>query len=467
MNIATFTPQIHGDMILEKLFTFSNSSGAIDLTGATVEFFMSLIGNPQVRKKFTTVIPESNPVFTFNEDITNNITVLTLSSTHVLVVFKNREGKGIAILLTIADKVISSAYTLVFTNDIISFIHTAMVSADTIIIAYSNTINAGEAIVLSVTDNILTAGEVFTFEAAVATHIRVCAHSSGVVTILYRNTSGFLKSVVVTILEDNTLASSLSLVITDYSVLVFDAVMVSDSEFMLVHTNAAANGVAVLVSITETELVLNTYCVFATSLISSPSLAMLDTTKAVLAYKNVSGYGSALILAFTGVTITAYDKLPFKSALTSYINTVPLSSTSFAIIYQNENGYGEALICNASEHNYLTAGSTSVISEYPLSQVSAVKISAGEIVVCYRNHVSGGAALILNIDGGIVSPVPVIRNSVGIRNGFLVIDNPGGGVVRMPEQIADMPSGGYIFKMKLTFNATNVKTLFYGRWLIT
>lgn len=52
------------------------------------------------------------------------------------------------------------------------------------------------------------------------------------------------------------------------------------------------------------------------------------------------------------------------------------------------------------------------------------------------------------------------------NNGITIVDPPSAGNIQIPPQIVDIPSGNYVYDIKVTFNTGEVRTELGGNWLI-
>jgi len=133
----------------------------------------------------------SGSSFVFNNDYTNNINTVSLTSTKVLVSYRDygNNDYGTSIVLNISGNTITKGSTYVFNSDTTYYISAVKLSDTLVLVSYSdhNNNDYGNSIVLNISGSDINSGTSYIFNSDITNHVSAVSLTSTKVLVSYKD----------------------------------------------------------------------------------------------------------------------------------------------------------------------------------------------------------------------------------------------------------------------------------------
>ena len=186
------------------------------------------------------------------------------------------------------------------------------------------------------------------------------------------------------------------------------AVALTDSKVLVAYCSgatSAGSGTAVVLSISGTDITLNSSKVFCASNSDYFSAVALTDSKVLVAYRN-STNGIAIVLTISGTTISAGTAKTFGSGTPNNISAVALTDSKVLVAYcdNGNNAYGTAIVLTISGTT-ISAGTKKVFLSNTATGNFAVALTDSKVLVACQDRGNSwrGTAIVLTISGTTIS----------------------------------------------------------------
>jgi len=268
-------------------------------------------GSEVIKRDITDNIISTGNKFVFNNAMTQDVSIISLTDTKVLVSYNdsNNSYYGTIIILNINGNTITSSSPYIFNSGNTTYINTISLTDSKVLVSYRDSGNnyCGTSIILNIDGTNITKGSEYIFNSSNTTYISALSLTSTKVLVSYQ----------------------------DYS----------NGRF----------GTSIVLNINGDIITSGSAYIFNSSSTSYISAVFLTSTKVLVSYRLVcyrdndnNDRGSAKLLNIDGTTITDIAGYIFNSGSIQSIIAAPLSGNKVIVSYQdNSNNYlGTSVILN-------------------------------------------------------------------------------------------------------------------------
>ncbi|MDP8268271.1 MAG: hypothetical protein P9L97_06030 [Candidatus Tenebribacter davisii] len=210
---------------------------------------------------------------------------------------------------------------------------------------------------------------------------------------------------------DPAVAGGIAAVFESASTYYTSVVMISATKAIVCYQDVgnSSYGTACILDISGSTITPGTPAVFASSIVTTTSVAMLTSTKAIVCYQDDGNleYGTACILDISGSTITPGTPAVFASSEIFWSSVAMLTSTKAIVCYRDDDtsNYGTACVLDISG-SIITPATPVVFDSTYVNSPSVAMLTSTKAIVCYQDvgNSSYGTACILDISGSTITP---------------------------------------------------------------
>lgn len=288
---------------------------------------------------------------------TSDQSVCKLDDTHILIAYKNSNGYGTAIVLTVlGDKVIAGS-PFIFNSANSQYISMGLLSAGKVLITYRNggNNNYGTAIVLTISGTTITAGTPVIFKQNSIDYNDICIMDETHATVVYR----------------------------DYA--------------------ATYRGSSVILTISGTTITVGTQAYFASGQVNGVSVCTLDATHALIGYLDAANYCVGVIQVSSGGSITTFGgTVTIFAAVCAQPNIAKIdASNGVMTFYENTNGDSCFITFKISASTIYEVHSRTIIRPSLATLQRLIMLDATHFLLFYMDNVNSsfGTLALVTISG--------------------------------------------------------------------
>jgi len=366
--------------------------------------------------------------YVFNMASTSNISLDNLSSSKVIVAYRDGGGnfnQGTAIIADISNNTITYGSEYVFNSAITDYVSVKMLSENKAILVYKDNGNSnyGTAVIASISDNTITYGSEYVFNTALTNHVSVTMLLENKVIIAYQDSKdGYNQGkAIIANINGDTITFGSEYVFNTASIEYISMATLSENKFVIAYKDIAEGnqGTAIIGTVSNNEINFGSKYIFNTSDTRYISTAVLSDNKVTISYQDYGNnkYGTAIIANISGDVITYGSEYVFNPAITNNVSIASFSENKITISYQDygNNQYGTAVIANTEGavsvegDNTITHGSEYVFNSANTGVTFTKILTQSKFLITYQDKMSNlnyGTAVIGNIPEIILEPEP-------------------------------------------------------------
>lgn len=182
----------------------------------------------------------------------------------------------------------------------------------------------------------------------------------------------------------------------------------SSTKFVVVYRDSGNGnfGTAVIGDVSGNTISNGAEFVFNAAATSSPSPAVLSSSKFVVAFldNGNSNYGISMVGDVSGSSIAFGAEAIFNLGSTYQVSAAALTNAKYVAAYRDSNQYGSVIVGDVSGSN-ISHGSETIFNPAPSNDVSVAGLSSSQFVVAYRDESNtyAGTSLVGEVSGTALS----------------------------------------------------------------
>ena len=296
----------------------------------------------------------------FNSAETDNISVVSLDSTHFVVAYQDvgNSNYGTAIVGVISGTTITYGSEYVYNSAATPWSSLCKIDSTHFVVAYSDSGNSGSG--TSIIGTVASGDEVsygseYVFNSASTQYTNLSLLDSTHFVVVYRDVGNDAKgTAVIGTISGTTISYGSEYVFNDAYSVYTKVITIDSTHFIVAYKDdgGADYGITRIGTVSGSNISYGSETTFNAAVTNYISLSLLDSTHFVVVYRDDGNslYGTAIIGTIDGASITYGSEYVFNSATTHYITVSALDSTHFVVVYYDSgnSGYGTAIIGTVS-----------------------------------------------------------------------------------------------------------------------
>ena len=392
--------------------TFNSSSFAIVYRDGGNSFY----GTAIIGSVSGTTIDSYGSKDIFNSVFTSDTSCVALNQHSYIVVYKDTGGANYGCSRVFINRELG--IEACFNEASTGMIDSVMLDDTHVVVVYKNkdgSLDYGCAKVGVISGNDVTWGDESVFNSASTTYVGVTALDSTHFVVAYKDDGGSdfgiarVGTVSGTTISGYGAEASFNDAITDN--ITIDTL--DSTHFIVAFRNGLTSsyGTVRIGLVSGSSISYGTASVFnAASTTSTLDVSRVDSTHFAVAYRDSGGssYGCSKIGVYSGTTVSSYgSEVVFNAAATTYINISMLNSDHVIVTFSDagNSDYATAMIGSISG-TVITYGAESVFNAGDSFYVSSTALDSSHFVAVYRDHSNSGCGTLIE---GIVSGTTIVE----------------------------------------------------------